>query len=123
MLRQGLGVLFVSASVIQGTNREFFAALVPQRFAKDKGRIQGLMTGALAALGLMFLLAPFRLLARWITTITLLGTLPAAVDQVRNPPRALKKAGFPPALIIARVPAQIAVVILAWVATRKTPTR
>ncbi len=117
-LRKALGVLFVGASVIQGTNREFFSALVPKQFAGNKDQLQGAMTAGLAGLGLSFLL-PIRPVARWLTTAVLVGTLTAAADQVRNPPEALTKAGIPPALVIARIPIQALVVALAWVATRK----
>ncbi|MFV0457395.1 MAG: hypothetical protein ACK5MT_01285 [Actinomycetales bacterium] len=121
-LRCGLGALFIGASVLQRTHRDFFEALVPEVAAEHKDKIQGSMTGALAGLGACFLIPRLNPVARWGTTIALLGTLPAAVDQVRNPPQVLIESGIPPALVTARIPAQILVVALARFATREPRT-
>lgn len=117
-LSKGLGGLFLGAGIIQATKRDFFQELVPARFAGQRVRLQTVMTGALAGLGLSFLIPRLHPVARWVATAVLVGTLPAAVGQVRNPPEVLKKAGLPPALVLARIPAQVLVVILAWLATR-----
>jgi uncharacterized membrane protein len=118
-LAPGLGGLFMAAGAIQATHRDLFSALVPRQFAQHSEQIQGVMTGALTGLGVSFLVPPLRLVARWGATAVLVGSLPAAIDQIRNPPQALQKAGIPPRLVIARIPAQLLVVALTWIATRK----
>jgi len=122
-LSRAIGTLLIGASVLQRRRREFFAALVPSQFAERKDQIQGVMTGTLAGLGVTFLIPWLRPVARWATTALLVGTLPAAIDQVRNPPPALKEAHIPPALVVARIPAQMLVVLLAWRATRRPSTK
>lgn len=120
MLRRALGVLFVGASVIQGLNPKLFAALVPESFRKNSEQIQGVMTGALAGIGVAFLIPHLRLVGRWAATALLVGSLPAAIDQVRNPPKAVKESGLPPAVSIVRIPAQLLVTVLVWIATKKS---
>ena len=49
----------------------------------------------------------------------LAGTLPTAIDQLRNP-EATEKLGIPTAVVALRIPAQVLVIIGAWYATRKS---
>lgn len=117
-LRQGLGVLFVAASVIQGSNRKLFQALVPKSVAKHNDTIQTVAQISLAGIGVSFLIPRLRLVARVAATALLVGTLPSAVQQVQDLDR-MKELGLPPQLVIGRIPVQIAVAVATWVATRK----
>jgi uncharacterized membrane protein len=117
-LRQVIGTAFIGASVIQGNNKKLFAALVPDFVGEYKEQVQSAMTGVLAAIGVGFLIPKFRLVARWVATVMLVGTLPAAIAQLTQPEQ-MKKLGLPMPVVIARIPAQILMVVGIWIATKK----
>ncbi|EPH14769.1 MULTISPECIES: hypothetical protein [Dermabacter] len=119
VLRTGLGTLFIGAGIIQATHREFFTALVPEQIAEHGDRVQGAATVALTGIGASFLIPPLNPIARWAATIMLAGTLPAAIDQLRNP-EVTEKLGIPTSVVALRIPAQVLVIIGAWYATRKS---
>lgn len=116
-LRQAIGTAFVGASVIQGNNKKLFAALVPDFVGEHKDQVQSIMTGVLAGIGVGFLIPKLRLVARWVATIMLVGTLPAAIAQLGQFDQ-MKKLGLPMPIVIARIPAQILMVIGIWIATK-----
>ena len=70
-------------------------------------------------LGTLFIGAGLNPIARWAATIMLAGTLPAAIDQLRNP-EVTEKLGIPTSVVALRIPAQVLVIIGAWYATRKS---
>lgn len=121
-VRSALGVLFVGASVIQGANRKLFSGLAPTGSDENAEKIQGVMMGALAGIGVSFLIPKARLLARWSSAALLAASLPPAFGQVKNPPKELTERGFPKAAIIARIPIQVGVLAAAWFSTRKAKT-
>ena len=51
-------------------------------------------------------------------TIMLDGTIPAAIDYVRKPDET-EELGSRRQVVIARVPAQVLVIVLAWLVTRQ----
>lgn len=117
-----IGAAFLGAAVIQATNRETFANLVPDQMAEHKGTFQGGMTVGLAGIGLSFFAPRLRQVSRWAPTAVLVSTLPAAIQQVREPER-LERVGLPPQLAPVRVIAQLLMIAGIWRATRKpTPT-
>lgn len=116
-LRQAIGTAFVGASVIQGNNKKLFAALVPDFVGEHKDQVQSIMTGVLAGIGVGFLIPKLRLVARWVATIMLVGTLPAAIAQLGQSDQ-MKKLGLPMPVVIARIPAQILMVVGIWIATK-----
>lgn len=113
-----LGSVFIGAGLIQATNRKLFAALVPKQFAGHSTQVQGIMTGVLVGVGVGFIARPLRPISRWAATLMLGGTLPAAIDQVRHP-ETTDELGLPRRLVIARIPAQVLVIVLAWLVTRR----
>jgi hypothetical protein len=67
-------------------------ALVPKQFANRNQQIQGVMTGALAALGVTFLIPQLQPLARWCTTAVLLSQRSTIADQPESPSASTRRA-------------------------------
>jgi uncharacterized membrane protein len=115
-----LGVMFGGAGIAHFTKREFFDQLVPAWLARYRTPIS-VATGIIQLVGSVTMFIPrLRAVARWSNIGLLVPTFPAAFDQVRHPDR-MRELGIPPALVIARIPAQMLVIAVTWWATRPTP--
>lgn len=117
LARRVLGVLFTGAGLAHFTHASFFTGLVPDRLGSYRREINTGTGVYQTAGGLAFFSPRRRGLARWSALSVLVPTLPAAIDQVRDPER-MRKLGVPPALTPLRVAAQIAMIGLVWWATR-----
>lgn len=116
MARRILGVLFTGAGVAHFTNVSFFTSLVPENLAKYSNQINTGTGIYQTAGGLAFFFPEDRHLARWSALAILIPTLPAAIQQVREPER-MRALGVPPRLTPVRVAAQILMAGLVWWAT------
>jgi hypothetical protein len=103
-MSNGLGTLFLGATLLQLANRRLFQALVPKQLASHSNVLQGLMAGTLGGIGISFLVPRLRLVARWASVVVLGGTLPVAVNQVLQP-RQTDALGIPQWVTTLRIPA------------------
>jgi uncharacterized membrane protein len=122
VVRRLLGVLFTGAGLAHFTNPSFFTSLVPERLVKYRNEINTGTGIYQTAGGLAFFTPKARQLARWSALSILIPTLPAAIQQVREPER-MRALGVPPQLTPVRVVVQVLMTALVWWATSvDTPT-
>ncbi|OBI37055.1 hypothetical protein [Mycobacterium colombiense] len=115
--RIALGIAFTGAGVAHVVKHEWFEQLVPDGLAQWRKPISA-ATAVLQFVGGIAMFIPrARLLARWVNLTMLVPTLPAAVAQTRKPEQ-MRALGVNPKLVLARIPAQMAVATLTWWATR-----
>lgn len=117
-LRIGLAALFGGAAVLHTRNRPLFESLVPASLRRYSEEVNLVSEATLVAIGTGVLVRPLRRPGRWVATALLLGSLPEALNQVREPDR-MKALGLPQPAVIARVPVQLGVLALIWIATQK----
>ncbi len=112
-IRIGIGCLFVFAGLAHFTNADFFNKLVPASMSENK-EIFNIITAILQiGMGIVFWIPRFRLIARWSTIALLVGTLPAAINQVIHP-ETVESVGLGSSLAAIRVAIQICMIALIW---------
>ena len=117
-----LGVLFTGAGIAHVVENEWFEQLVPASLSRWRKPISA-VTAVIQFIGGISMFIPrLRVLARWVNLPMLVGSLPAAADQVRHP-ETLRRAGIPPKLAPVRVVVQTVVAALTWWATRRGNSR
>ena len=114
--RKVLGSIFCGVALVHFKIRKFFAQLVPAQLAEYETEIDLGTEALMLASGVCFF-AGKRRAARWMTLGFLVPTLPLAINQVRNPEQT-DAAGVPAPMVIARIPAQMAMCGLIWWATQ-----
>ncbi|MYM19459.1 hypothetical protein GSY69_05620 [Brevibacterium sp. 5221] len=110
------GIAFIGASALQCAKPEVFRELVPVESPAAARRIQAAMAAVLGSTGIALVVPVLRRRARWPALAVLVGSLPAALQQVRRPAQ-LQRAGLPPELAPVRIAAQAAMIAVVWYAT------
>jgi uncharacterized membrane protein len=112
-----LGTAFTAAGIAHVVKNEWFEQLVPESLAKWRRPISAVTAVIQFVGGISMFIPRLRVLARWVNLTMLVGSLPAAADQIRHP-EVLRRAGVPPKLAPVRIAVQALVAVLTWWATR-----
>jgi uncharacterized membrane protein len=115
-----LGAAFTGAGIAHVVTNEWFEQLVPESLAQWRRPISAITAVIQFVGGISMFIPRLRALARWVNLTMLVGSLPAAADQIRHPD-ALRRAGVPPELAPVRVVVQTLVAAATWWAT--SPSR
>jgi uncharacterized membrane protein len=116
-VRIAIGVLFIGAGLVHFTHASLFENLVPVALKDYRGSVNAVTGVLIFAMGVAFLVARLRAVARWSAIALLVVTLPTTAYRAIHP-APLETLGFPPALAPVGVVLWLLMIALIWWATR-----